>query len=253
MTQEIFGYNVYTDSRLNLENELATVIENGGSVDMVCLNTLKLYLGNKNKAMQNLLKEFKYVLPDGQSVVFSLRFLKGIKTQAISGAELMMGLINIANKKHYSVYFLGSPQDLLNKVKGKVESDYLGIKKAGYQHGYYSIEDEQEIVNDINQFAPDFLFVAFGSPRKEEFIRKYADSLNARVIMGVGGSYEVFVGEKNIGSISKKLGLRWLFRTFQDPVRLLPRYVKCNNYFIYLVLKEILSSGKKSSKKLRLT
>jgi N-acetylglucosaminyldiphosphoundecaprenol N-acetyl-beta-D-mannosaminyltransferase len=253
MTQEIFGYNVYTDSRLNLENELASVIENGGSVDMACLNTLKLYLGSKNKDMQNLLKEFKYILPDGQSVVFSLRFLKGIRTKAISGAELMMDLINIADKRHYSVYFLGSPQDLLDKVKEKISSGYPGIKKAGYQHGYYSVKDEQEIVKSINKFAPDFLFVAFGSPRKEEFIRKYADSLNARVIMGVGGSFEVFVGEKNIGSVSKKLGLRWLFRTFQDPLRLFPRYLKCNNYFIYLFLKEILSSGKKSSKKLRLT
>jgi N-acetylglucosaminyldiphosphoundecaprenol N-acetyl-beta-D-mannosaminyltransferase len=246
MTQKIFDYNVYTDSISNLKEEIISIIGMGETADILSLNTLKLNLGSKDYKMKNLFQQFRYIIPDGQSIVFSLKILNGIKTKAISGAELMLSLINLANQKHYSLYFLGSPENLLNMVKNKIENDYTGIVKAGYQHGYYPIEQEDQVVNNIQKFAPDFLFIAFGSPRKEKFIKKYIQRMNSRIIMGVGGSYEVFVGKKKIGSISKKLGLRWLFRTFQDPIRLLPRYVKCNSYFLYLLLKEILIKMKNS-------
>ena len=55
--------------------------------------------------------------------------------------------------------------------------------------------NEDEVTKKISEFKPDILFVAFGSPRKEKFIVENQSRLNAIISMGVGGSYEYFVGD----------------------------------------------------------
>jgi N-acetylglucosaminyldiphosphoundecaprenol N-acetyl-beta-D-mannosaminyltransferase len=236
---EIFGYPIYLGTQNDLISEIGHAVQTNNKIELLSMNTLKLYLGSKNNSLESTFKKASHIIPDGQSIVFALQLLKKKKIPAISGAELMLELISFANSAHHSIFFLGSPQVLLDKVKVKIDSEYSGLSKVGYQHGYYDLRDEKEIVKSISEFKPNFLFIAFGSPRKEEFMSKYARELNANIVMGVGGSYEIFVGRKKIDKWSKKIGLRWLIRTLQDPVRLLPRYAKCNTYFLYLFLLEM--------------
>ena len=62
--------------------------------------------------------------------------------------------------------------------------------------------------------------------------------MNTRIAIGVGGSYEVFVGDKKRGAAwMQRLGLEWVNRLLQDPKRLGPRYFVSNLSFLrYLVL-----------------
>jgi exopolysaccharide biosynthesis WecB/TagA/CpsF family protein len=237
---KLWGYKIhyasFKDFVFNLENNM----QDGQVSTLLAMNTLKFHLGETEPHLKEVFQDFDYITCDGQSMVWALRFLKGIKTTHLSGVELMMHLISLANEKGYSIFFLGSPQSLLDKVKMKIETDFTGIKKVGYQNGYYDVDtEEKNIVNKISDFKPDFLFVAFGSPRKEIFIQKHKNQLSAKVMMGVGGSYEVFVGEKKVDSLTKKLGLRWFVRMVQDPKRLFKRYLVCNSFFAKSIILSI--------------
>jgi N-acetylglucosaminyldiphosphoundecaprenol N-acetyl-beta-D-mannosaminyltransferase len=241
---ELFNYNIYSGTSIDLMQEIEETIACDGKIDLLSLNTLKLYLGAKKTELFEIFQNASHVIPDGQSIVFSLRLLRNIKIEAISGAELMLELIKLSAIKNYSIFFLGSPNALLEKVKLKIQSNYPSLKSVEFQHGFFDIEKEHEVVSKISEFKPNLLFIAFGSPRKEEFMQKYADELNCNIVMGVGGSYEIFVGQKKLDKLTKKLGLRWLIRALQDPLRLFPRYAKCNTYFLFLVVKEILKKYK---------
>ncbi|WP_187262783.1 WecB/TagA/CpsF family glycosyltransferase [Pontibacter beigongshangensis] len=236
----LFGYNVYLKNRNHLIEELKQRIAEGQTSTIISLNTLKLHQGSKNKELRDLFQAGTYTIPDGQSIVFAEYLVHGNKISSISGAELMVELIKESDKEGHRIFFLGSPEALLGKVKDKIGREYPGLtNKVCFQHGYYAKENEAEVIEKIAAFRPDFLFVAFGSPRKEEFIVKYSSMLHAKVIMGVGGSFEYFVGDVKLDQLSKKLGLRWFIRTLQDPRRLAKRYAVCNTYFLFALLREI--------------
>jgi N-acetylglucosaminyldiphosphoundecaprenol N-acetyl-beta-D-mannosaminyltransferase len=234
----LWGFQVYTGTRSDLVRSLLSHVSSGLCASVLSLNTLKLQLAGGNDELGQVFHSFDYVTADGQSIVMAVKLLEGITMEHASGVELMIDLIRAANDRKLRVFFLGSEQALLDKVKGTMEVKYPSAECA-YQHGYYSTDQEESVVESIASFGPDLLFVAFGSPRKELFIHKFKQRLNAKVMMGVGGSYEVLVGDKKIDPLTKRLGLRWLARTVQDPIRLLPRYIKCNSYFLWLMLKEL--------------
>ena len=243
---KLFGYKVYTKNRRTLISELNERIKNKKKASIVSLNTLKLYQGSKDENLEKLFQSGGYIIPDGQSIVFAERLVHGNKIEAISGAELMVELIKESEAKGYKLFFLGAPQSLLEKVKIKIETDYPNLRKnIDFQHGYYDkSKEEEEVIKKISDFKPDILFVAFGSPRKEKFIVENQHRLGATISMGVGGSYEYFVGDVKLDSLTKKLGIRWLVRTLQDPMRLAKRYAVCNTYFLIVLLREIFTKYK---------
>ncbi|AKQ44621.1 hypothetical protein TH63_01620 [Rufibacter radiotolerans] len=244
--EKLFGYNLYLKDRSTLIQELKTRISENKVSTIVSLNTLKLYQGSRDSNLEKIFQSGTHTIPDGQSIVFAEYLVHGHKISSISGAELMVELIKESSLSGYKIFFLGSPQELLDRVHLKIAQDYPQLlDKVAYQNGYYNVEQEEaNVVSRIASFAPDFLFVAFGSPRKEEFIIKYHNQLNANVIMGVGGSYEYFVGDVKLDSLTKRLGLRWLVRTIQDPQRLAKRYAICNSYFLLALFKEMFKSKK---------
>jgi N-acetylglucosaminyldiphosphoundecaprenol N-acetyl-beta-D-mannosaminyltransferase len=87
-------------------------------------------------------------------------------------------------------------------------------------NGYFDDEKEKEIISDINEKNPDVIFVCLGVPKQEKWIYKNAPNLNAKVLMGLGGSLDVFSGKtKRAPVFYQKLGIEWLYRLVKEPKR----------------------------------
>ena len=79
-----------------------------------------------------------------------------------------------------------------------------------------------------------------GSPRQEKFIYNAKNVLMPALMIGIGGSLDVWSGSvKRAPWIFQKLGLEWLYRTVTQPSRLkrifpaLPLFIiKAINYKI---------------------
>lgn len=63
-----------------------------------------------------------------------------------------------------------------------------------FSRNYYTDKYEPKIAEEINELAPDYLFVGISSPRKERFILKYKHSINVGVFYGVGGAFDAKAG-----------------------------------------------------------
>ena len=95
----------------------------------------------------------------------------------------------------------------------------------------------QEVIDSINESGANIVFVGLGSPKQEKWIYENKDKITANVIMGVGGSIDVFSGNvKRAPKIIRKLGLEWMYRMIKDPKRIkdVPKYFK----YIRLIKKE---------------
>ena len=62
--------------------------------------------------------------------------------------------------------------------------------------------------------------MGLGSPKQEEIIVKLKNKLKSCVLIGVGGSFDVFSGlTKEAPVIYRKMGIEWLYRTILQPER----------------------------------
>ena len=76
------------------------------------------------------------------------------------------------------------------------------------------------MIREIRESGADVVFVCLGAPKQEKWISEYKDKLNARVLMGIGGSLDVFAGEvERAPDVWCRMGLEWLYRLIKEPWR----------------------------------
>jgi len=98
-------------------------------------------------------------------------------------------------------------------------------------------EEEDTIVSKVTAAAPDFLFVAYGAPRQDIWIRRNLARLNVPVCVGIGGTLDFVAGvAKRAPRWMRQVGLEWLHRLIHQPWRwrrmlVLPK-------FAWLVLRQ---------------
>ena len=119
-----------------------------------------------------------------------------------------------------SVYLFGSKPGVAHKAAENICKLYPGTIICGTADGYFDNEKEQAIIKDINEKKPDLLLVCLGFPKQEIWIDAHKAQLSAKVIMGLGGSLDVFAGAvKRAPKGFQKLGLEWLYRLLKQPSR----------------------------------
>ena len=122
---------------------------------------------------------------------------------------------------------------------------FPGLLVAGSHDGYYQAGQEGEIAEDIRRCQTDILFVGMSSPRKELFLDEWGTATKAHVVHGVGGSFDILAGlTRRAPTWYQEHGLEWLYRAYQEPVRLGRRYLTTNLSFMALVGREKLRRDK---------
>ena len=103
------------------------------------------------------------------SVVWAARFLGHKIKERVAGIDLMDNLVELAHKKNYNCFFLGAREKVVKKIVDHYSNKYSNQVIAGYRNGYFDIEEEKIIIDQIIKSRPNFLFVAMTSPKKEIF------------------------------------------------------------------------------------
>ena len=103
-----------------------------------------------------------------------------------------------------------------------------------------SREEELKDIEMINSSGADIIWIGLGAPKQEKWMKAHEGMLNG-VMMGVGAGFNFHAGNiKRAPMWIQKIGLEWLYRLFQDPKRLLGRYLVTNTkFFWYLLLEKI--------------
>ena len=132
--------------------------------------------------------------------------------------DVMEELLKIANTKKQKVFFLGSKQSTLDKLHVILQKEYPDMSIVGMQNGYYQKEEEEKIVENISSAAPDYLFIALPSPKKEHFILKYKKRINVWVFYGIGGALDAKTGVlKRPPKWLREHGIEYMLRLLRRP------------------------------------
>jgi N-acetylglucosaminyldiphosphoundecaprenol N-acetyl-beta-D-mannosaminyltransferase len=214
------------------------------------VNAAKIVKAQKDEFLKECIQKSDLVNVDGQAVVWAARLLGVPVPERVTGIDLMVELLKLADRKSLRVYFLGATQEVLNELVETVKTNYPKAVISGTRNGYFSESEADQIVSDINASNSDILFVGMPTPQKEMFIHQHQDALNVSFCMGVGGSFDVLAGKTKRAPVwLQKAGMEWFYRLSQEPKRLFGRYAVTNTAFGFLVMRGLITKGLWTSKK----
>jgi N-acetylglucosaminyldiphosphoundecaprenol N-acetyl-beta-D-mannosaminyltransferase len=175
---------------------------------------------------------------DGMPLVFASRVMgRTALPERVATTDLFHDAAALAQAEGASFYFLGASAGVIEQAARNVRRRYPRLKLAGFRHGYFDPGEEDAVVAAINAARPDILWIGLGVPAEQEFARRNRGRLKAGLIKTSGGLFD-FLAEKNPRAPAwmQAVGLEWLYRTMQEPRRLLLRYLTTNPHAIYLLL-----------------
>ncbi len=233
-------FNTYVNV-LSLEEtieKIENIIKEKKPTQHVVINASKINLMNDDEKLTKIINDCPLINADGASIIWAAKKFKIPLKERVTGIDLFLKLIEKSNEKGYKVYLFGAREEVVLKVKNIFEKKYTNIKIVGYRNGYFSENNEDEIVHDIAKSEADIVFVAFSSPKKEYWINKYLQDMNVPFVMGVGGSFDVVAGVTNRAPLwMQNHGLEWFYRFVQEPKRMFKRYIFGNFKFVKLTYK----------------
>ncbi len=229
---ETLGFKVFSDllSNINLENESPKI-----------LNTISpnsYGISTKDEKFRLALKETDYLVLDGVYFALSSILLHGKNIKKNQGPNVFYHFMERMNQTNGKVFFLGASQQTLGKMKTKAATDYPNVSVGYYSPPYkpeFSKEDTWQMIDTVNLFAPDILFIGMTCPKQEKWAYQNKEKLNAKLICCIGGVFDWFAGNyKEIPKIWWTLRLGWFVRAIQRP-----ELLKRNIPYYYIFAKDV--------------
>ena len=108
-----------------------------------------------------------------------------------------------------------------NIAARKLREKYPDINIVGTRDGYFTDDDVDGIVDEINNSGAKILFVCLGAPKQEKWIYDNRDKLKVNFAAGLGGTLDVFAGvAKRAPKFFLKTNLEWFYRLLCMPTRI---------------------------------
>lgn len=228
-TVKLLGFNIDTFNFESAVSYAINLIETQKGGQVVTINPEMIEYGLKNADFADILNNADLVIPDGVGVKIGLK-IKGINAQRIAGIEFSHKLIEECSKRNFPVGLIGAKPNIIQKASENLKAEFPSLDMVYIQDGYF--KDKDTVLNQLQEKAPKLVLVALGSPKQEEFIKEARKLMPQSVMVGVGGSFDVWSGEvQRAPEIYQKLGLEWLYRTIKEPQRVkrifpnLPRFI----------------------------
>ncbi len=245
--QKVLGYPVDTvDETLALEIiEEAWTAKRG--LHVVTLNAEMVIASQQDQALDRIIRHAHLIVPDGSGVVWALR-LAGHGVNRLPGIELAGAALALAARTGARVALLGGKTEVLEKIQSTLPTLYPGLNIVASHNGYFSLDDEDQLVDAIAAAKPDLVLVALGVPKQEYFIDRWNHAFPHTVMIGVGGSFDVWAGNvKRAPAAFRKMHMEWFYRLMAEPWRF-KRMSAALPSFAAQVLQE-LAQSKLSEKK----
>ncbi len=219
---------VYFDN-LNMNEAFDKVIElinTDGFSYMVTPNSEIVQACIENPSLYKVINSADLVIPDGIGVVYASKILKTPLKEKVAGVEMAEKIVEYAAASGEKIYFFGGAKKTADtKAVYELARDALAQKYPGFEavgrDGFFSDEETDDIIADINASGAKILFVCLGAPKQEKWIYKNRDKLTGITFAaGLGGTLDVFAGvAQRAPEFYLKHNLEWLYRFSKNPSR----------------------------------
>ncbi len=216
-----------------------------------CLNQYTYCIAEEDVQFKEALLNSEVLLPDGIGIVAAVKFLNGKRIKKIAGADLHLYLLQQLNAAGGRCFYLGSAEATLQKIKERLSLEFPAVKVGFYAPPHaaqFSEAESTAMVDAVNSFNPDVLFIGMTAPKQEKWAHAHKERLNARAICCIGAVFDFYAGTvERPHPFMISIGLEWFGRLLSEPKRLWRRYLYYGPIFLWLLFKEKKSSRSRKS------
>ena len=181
-----------------------------------------------------------FLLPDGVGITMSLKKYKGLELQKIAGEDFHYEALRQLESMGGRLFYLGSSPKVLSLIENRIHQEYPHISVCTHFPSYcdeFSLEENRQMVERINEFNPDVLLVGMTAPKQEKWVYRNLDQFTSPMLIGcIGAVFDFFAGTiRRAPAWVIKLHLEWLYRFLQEPKRMWKRnFVSTPLYLQYV-------------------
>lgn len=212
--RQILGVGVSSTDLNGVLTKIANFITSShksGPAVVVTVNPEFVMIAQNDLEFRSILNSADLAIADGQGLRLAEPSLK-----IVPGRRVVQKLVE---STQYKIYYLGGAEGVTEAMVKK----FGGKGESGHKNVQVSLTDpeiSEKIVKNINSYKPDIVLVAYGAPWQEKWIWANKDKVQAKVMMGVGGSFDYLIGKAALPpKWMEKMGLEWLWRLIREPRR----------------------------------
>jgi N-acetylglucosaminyldiphosphoundecaprenol N-acetyl-beta-D-mannosaminyltransferase len=215
--------------------------QRGGFV--VTPNIDHVVLADENSAFREAYTDASLSLVDGQPLVWASRMLGAQLPEKISGADLILPLMERAALKRWRVYLMGAGPGVAEMAADEFRKRF-GTQVVGCDAPRVSVDpgaaDNAAALEKIKVARPDVVLVALGAPKQEIWMHRCLSQYAPAVALGIGAGLDFIAGTvKRAPQWMSQAGLEWAYRLTREPKRLWRRYLVNDPKFLLILARTL--------------
>lgn len=184
------------------------------------LDPIKLMSMREGQKLNRIVKKASLVLCEGAGLDWAANKMGYTLKERIPVISLMMDLIRYSEKKELTVFFLGSKEDVIEKLFFNLIRHFPEIRIVGRHSGHLNKTRELMVKEAIRKTNPDIIFIGMNFPDQEIWIENNTGYFGKSIVIGAWGNFDTLSGkEKKAPDYFQTRGLAWFWRILARPYR----------------------------------
>lgn len=208
-----------------LEQIKKNIALRSGFTHIVSINPEIIMAAQASREFKEVIETAQIQIVDGIGILWAGKLLFDTKIDRLQGVDLMSTIVNMSGEKSLRIMLIGGSGNVAKELaecysKKYAHSQFLGVE------GIKDIKnpqknEEKELFAIVTAFMPHIVFVSFGSPAQEIWIKRNQAQFQGAICMGVGGAFDFLSGRVvRAPRFIRQMGMEWLFRLIIQPWRL---------------------------------
>lgn len=215
---EIFGIAIDSLDWLQLTQLLTNSLNSSNQIFIVTINGEILLKAENDSSYKDILQSAELILPDSTNLLFVSKLKGNSIKQTLPGVDLVLLTARICAELDKSIYLLGAKEGIASAAATELVKLHPNLRIAGTSS---SNPDDNGMIDQINQANADVILVAFGAPKQEQWIAKHRTELKTKILIGVGGTFDMLSGAlPRAPKFLRTLHLEWFWRLLLQPSRI---------------------------------
>lgn len=228
-TAELMGMQLARVDRFQLLDHVFEQLRlgEGGWIVTANLDFLRRYV--LEKKYEELYSAADLRVADGMPLVWASKIQGTPVPERVPGSSLVWLILERCLRENRSVYLLGGANDANPRALKVIQEKYPSLVCAGSSPMVASPPSDKDVASIrtiLSSQNPDVLLVGLGSPKQEQLIQLLRPYFPKTWMIGIGITFSFISGDlARAPRWVRRIGAEWIYRMFQDPKRLVKRYL----------------------------
>jgi N-acetylglucosaminyldiphosphoundecaprenol N-acetyl-beta-D-mannosaminyltransferase len=249
-TCRLFGLDFVddVDVRATVERLLAPQVDGAGEPVVFTPNVDTVVRLNElaPSGVTARLRDARYILPDGQPIVWLSRLLGRPLRSRLAGSDLVPPLWRRIVTDGRRAMVVASSDDVAAALQAELPS------LTAYVPPVFEASDPDAVAGVVraaaalvDRAAPEFVFLGISYPKQQLLAFGLIDHLRREgrqlpVFLLIGGAFNMYIGRTRRAPVwVQRVGAEWFFRFLLEPRRLYRRYFVDDVRFLPIAAREI--------------